>query len=90
MPAARGPESVSAADIGDPGGGLIEDHDWPVSEEDPKIYQLTPAVSPRPAETPGLDTRPPAGTGAFPHVKAQIRRSMRYTAAKPRCRSRNS
>jgi len=35
MPAARGPESVSAADTGDPDGGLIEDHDWPVSEEDP-------------------------------------------------------
>ena len=35
MPAAHGPESVSAADTGDPDGGLIEDHDWSVSEEDP-------------------------------------------------------
>jgi len=26
---------VSAADTGDPDGGLIEDHDWSVSEEDP-------------------------------------------------------
>ena len=32
---AQFPESVSAADTGDPRRWAHQDHDWPVSEEDP-------------------------------------------------------